>query len=43
MVATSLRIHFTIGGNVANLTFWCMIGEFGNFEHYLLNMSVVLD
>jgi len=27
MVATSLRIYFTIGGDIANLTFWCMIGE----------------
>ncbi|KAI5808256.1 hypothetical protein DFH27DRAFT_303159 [Peziza echinospora] len=27
MVATSLRIYFTIGGDIRNLTFWCMIGE----------------
>ena len=30
MVATSLRIHFTIGGDIVNLCFWCMIGEYIN-------------
>ncbi|KAF8467848.1 hypothetical protein BDZ91DRAFT_656721 [Kalaharituber pfeilii] len=27
IVATTLRIYFTIGGDIANLTFWCMIGR----------------
>lgn len=28
MVASCLRIHFSIGGDIVNLSFWCMIGEY---------------
>lgn len=31
IIATILRIHFTIGGDIANLTFWCMIGTTSSF------------
>ena len=30
IVATSLRIHFTIGGDIQNLCLWCMIGEYSS-------------